>query len=132
MKTPRFANERVRVLLSDENLKNFNALLMNLTQTSAQLEENLNESLKNINRAAIKISAMGDSVNISAKDFSKLSKQSVASLDELGALKVPLIENLELLKLLLIRLNALSSELKKSPADLLFKRSKTKKAPNEK
>lgn len=126
-----FTNERVRLLLSDENLKHFNALLSNLTQTSAHLEANLNESLKNINQAARKMSAMSDSVSVAAGDFSMLSRQSVASLNELGALKMPLLENLELLKLLLVRVNALSSELQKSPADFIFKRAKEQKAPNE-
>lgn len=126
-----FTNDKIKLILSDENTAHLNTLLSSLANIAQNLDTNLNSSLKNINSTLSQISSMSHEVKLAAKDFSNLSKEGAQSLKDFSAFKVPLLQNLELLELLLIQMNDLSTQMKQSPADLFFKRSQSKKAPGE-
>lgn len=126
-----FTNEKARVLLSDENIEHLNEVIANVAGISKTLNTELSPFLQSATLTSKKLSNMADSVDITAQDFSKFSKEAKEFLREYADMKSPLIANLELLRVLLIELNGLSADLRKNPADLFFKRTKTKNAPGE-
>lgn len=101
-----FLDERLKVLFSDTNIRNFSLLLKHF----ANLNENLDPALNHFSQASQKMAVM-------AENYSDI-KGSLAS-------------SLELLEQLLIQMNETMSNLEKSPSDIFFKRGKNKPAPGE-
>ena len=99
----RFTDERLRLLFSDNNVKNFSSLLQNFANLSKDLDKNLNPAVTNFNLVSQKMTIMADSLNT----------------------------DLELLEQLLLQINELIVNLQKSPSDIFFKSSKNKPAPGE-
>lgn len=101
-----FIDERLKIILSDTNVKNFALLLKNF----AELNKDLDPALSSFGTASQKMAVM-------AENYSDI-KGSLAS-------------SLELLEQLLTQMNETLSNLEKSPSDIFFKSGKNKPAPGE-
>lgn len=101
-----FIDERLKIVLSDTNVKNFALLLKNF----AELNKDLDPALNSFGTASQKMAVM-------AENYSDI-KGSLAS-------------SLELLEQLLTQMNETLSNLEKSPSDIFFKSGKNKPAPGE-
>ena len=101
-----FIDERLKMLFSDKNIKNFSLLLQNF----ANLNKDLEPALANFGTASKKMAVMADTYS---------------------DIKGSLGSSLELLEQLLLQMNETLSDLQKSPSDLFFKSGKNKPAPGE-
>lgn len=101
-----FIDERLKLLLSDTNVKNFSLLLRNF----ANLNKDLEPAFTSFGTASQKMAVM-------AETYSDIR-------GSLGA-------SLELLEQLLLQMNETLSNLQKSPSDIFFKSGKNKPAPGE-
>lgn len=133
------ADEKSRLILSDENLQNFSILLKNLAQMSQNLNahsktfsQNLNEASKNVALVAKKLQGTLVGVDESTLAFRELMKKSSKKLESYDELREGVLENLELLKALLLEGDKMLKDLRKSPSNLLFKESKPQLGPGEK
>lgn len=133
------ADEKSRLILSDENLQNFSILLKNLAQMSQNLNahskafsQNLNEASKNVALAAKKLQGTLLGVDEGTLAFRELVKKSSKKLESYDELRESVLENLELLKVLLLEGDKMLKDLRKSPSNLLFKESKPQLGPGEK
>lgn len=115
------ADEGSKVILSEENLKNFALILQNL----ASFSKTLNKSGDILAKSGQRVLSMANSVEGAARKFNNL-------VDDYADLKYQIADDLELLKILLIQGNEFMSEIKESPSDLLFKSVKESGAPTEK
>ncbi|NDJ27208.1 MCE family protein [Campylobacter sp. MIT 12-8780] len=119
-----YTNQSARMILSDENIKNFSILLKNSASASAFFSQ----TLRDLSLASSKVAKAADSVYLASNDFSELSQKGSLALNNLDS---NLNNSLALLESLLIRLNALSANLEQNPSDLLFKSTQKKLAPGE-
>ena len=102
-----FIDARLKLLLSDTNVRNFSLLLRNF----ANLNKDLEPAFTSFGTASQKMAVM-------AETYSDIKGSIGASL--------------ELLEQLLLQMNETLSNLQKSPSDIFFKSSKNKLAPGEK
>ncbi|QOW63764.1 MCE family protein [Campylobacter hepaticus] len=133
-------------LLSERNLKNLEILLQNLAQLSVNLNNHSKNLSLNLSNASIKMGKMADNISLSTHHFNSsltqikdtlsnlddFIKKANTKLDSYDDIKISLLQNLELLKQVLIQSNILIENLQNSPSDLLFKTSKPKLGPGEK
>lgn len=101
-----YLDERLHLLFSDKNVKNFSTILHNFANFNKALEPTLS-------------------------NFSNASKKMANMADNYGDIKGSLGSNLELFELLLIQMNETLRNLKQSPSDIFFKSGKNKPAPGE-
>ena len=101
-----YTNERLRLLFSDKNIKNFNIIL----EKFANFDKKINAPLSN---------------------FSVASKKVANMADDYAGVKGSLSSTLQLLEVLLVQLNEVVGDLKQSPSDIFFKSGKNKLAPGE-
>lgn len=132
------ADAKSKVILSDENLRNFGLLLENLAQLSQNLNahskdlsKNLNEASKNIALAAKNLQGTLRSIDESSLAFRELMQGVSKKLEAYEALREGALENLELLRGLLLEGNKALKDLRKSPSDLIFKEGKPQLGPGE-
>lgn len=101
-----YIDERLHLLFSDTNVRNFSIILRNFASFNKALEPTLS-------------------------NFSNASKKMADMADNYGDIKGSLGANLELFELLLIQMNETLRNLKQSPSDIFFKSGKNKPAPGE-
>ncbi|WP_348518508.1 MlaD family protein [Campylobacter sp. CCS1377] len=142
------ADNKTKVLLSDQNLKNLSIALENLASVSKTLNKDTKVMTQKIINASEDISKMAkaiektanyekfnqtlDSIEKSANAINNLSQKISTKFDEYDEIKYDLGVNLELLRRLLVQSNEFIRNLEQSPSDLLFKKSSKNPAPGEK
>ncbi|MCH5336218.1 MAG: MCE family protein [Campylobacter sp.] len=122
------ADKKSKELLSEKNLKNVELILQNLAGASEKIVSMSEE----ISLAAKKLNHSLNGFDKGVKSFDELAQKTSNKLDFYDELKYGLQENLELFKIFLLESNALLLDIKRSPADLIFKESKAKLGPGEK